>query len=372
MTLPAGPFSVAFSPDARTAYVACDVSEVLVVIDVATRTVQDVVPVGDAATGVATSPDGLTAYVATFSGVVPVDLATSIAGAPIGGGPFVDIAVTPNGQTAVATNFADDLVAFIDLGTATVTTIVAVGLGPFTLALSPDGAVAVTADAFGDTVTVIDMPTRTVVTTVFVGAFPEGVSFMPDGRSFYVLNSDDSTASLIDVATLTVVDTIGLGADAVRAWWRLHHAEHHRTGRRTIGHRERRGARHTPFRSFVPFHGGMLRLTGLRTTRSLSLLIGGGTIDTNGFAATVEGGVIGNRHAHEVRRRTRSGSANSHGGRCSAPAALTLLGPHAAPLSCGAACGWGVGDGDDVITRAGPRCLPGAGAGSVILHADRK
>ncbi len=47
------------------------------------------------------------------------------------------------------------------------------------------------------------------------------------------------------------------------------------------------------FRSFVPFHGGMLRLTGdVTTSRDLSLLIGGGTIDTNGFSAIIEGHVI--------------------------------------------------------------------------------
>ena len=47
------------------------------------------------------------------------------------------------------------------------------------------------------------------------------------------------------------------------------------------------------FRSFVPFHDGTLRLTGdWTTTRHLSMLAGGGTIDTNGFNATVNGNVI--------------------------------------------------------------------------------
>jgi autotransporter-associated beta strand protein len=47
------------------------------------------------------------------------------------------------------------------------------------------------------------------------------------------------------------------------------------------------------FGQFVDFNGGTLRLTGnLTTSRTISLLLLGGTVDTNGFSATVSGNII--------------------------------------------------------------------------------
>ena len=370
MVLPAGPFSVAFSADARTAFVACDVSEVLVVIDVATRTVQTVVPVGDGATGVALSPDGLTAYVATFSGVVPVDLATSTAGAPVGSGPFADIAVAPNGMVAVATNFVDDVVAFIDLGTLTVGSTVPVGAGPFTMALSPDGRVAVTANTLDATASVIDMLTGTVVATVPVGAFPEGVSFTPDGQSVYVLNSDDDTASIIDVATRTVVDTIALGPAPVAFGGRfitpLLIAP---AGSPFVADSDDAGLVAAGFARFVPFIGGTMQLTaGLGTLSTFSLQAAGGTVDTGGFIGVLSGGLVG----PGTLTKTGAGGLGlngpiSHGGTVLTAGGLYVLGPHPSPFSITGGFLYATAAMGN-ITATGGTILPG-GSGTGIMQA---
>jgi hypothetical protein len=47
------------------------------------------------------------------------------------------------------------------------------------------------------------------------------------------------------------------------------------------------------FGQFVDFNGGTLKNTGdLVTSRTISLLAQGGTIDTNGFNATFSGNII--------------------------------------------------------------------------------
>jgi hypothetical protein len=47
------------------------------------------------------------------------------------------------------------------------------------------------------------------------------------------------------------------------------------------------------FGQFVDFNGGTLKTTGdLVTSRTISLLAQGGTIDTNGFNATFSGNII--------------------------------------------------------------------------------
>jgi YVTN family beta-propeller protein len=61
-----GPFGIAFTPNARWAYVTNDLSTDVSVINTRTSRVVDTIPVVDSPDGVAITPDGRRAYVSNF------------------------------------------------------------------------------------------------------------------------------------------------------------------------------------------------------------------------------------------------------------------------------------------------------------------
>ena len=294
---PLGPFSVAFSPDARTAYVVCEVAGVVAVIDVATRTLAGA-PIGpfNVPTAVAVSPDGLTGYVGTLSGVVPVNLVTRVPGAAIGTAAVNDLAVTPNGASVVATSFSDDAVKVISTATATEVATIVVGSFPFTMALSPDGAVALAANGGDDTVSVIDVASRAVVATIPVANEPEGVSFTPDGRFAYVLGKSANQASVIDLSTRTVAGTLPLAASPSAIGGVFITPPYIVPATPLVVDSDAALAA-AGFRNFVLFLGGTLQLGGnvttARTFVALPLASGVSRVDTAGFRAMLTGPITG-------------------------------------------------------------------------------
>jgi YVTN family beta-propeller protein len=64
----------------------------------------------------------------------------------------------------------------------------------------------------GHTVTVLDAHTATIQSIIDVGVFPEDITFAHGGRQALVTNSTSGTVSVIDTATRTVTQTIDLSA----------------------------------------------------------------------------------------------------------------------------------------------------------------
>ncbi len=131
-----------------------------------------------------------------------------------------------------------------------------------------------------------------------VGAGPQNVAFTPDGKFAYVTNTCDGacpgTVSVIDTATQSVVGSpilvglapvsfgIFIGPNIIVA----------PGGPLSIANDAALSA--LGFGQFVDFNGGTLRTTGsLVTSRTISLLAQGGTIDTNGFDSLLSGTIIG-------------------------------------------------------------------------------
>jgi YVTN family beta-propeller protein len=120
-----------------------------------------------------------------------------------------------------------------------------------------------------------------VVGLVTVGNKPLGIDVTPDGKYVYVTNSNDGTVSVINTATNT-------NCFRVLRW-----AEHHRGAGRPLSVANDAALTPLGFGQFVDFNGGTLKTTGdLVTSRTISLLAQGGTIDTNGFNATFSGNII--------------------------------------------------------------------------------
>jgi len=106
------------------------------VIDTATNTVIDTIPVGNGPWGVAVHPTGTHAYVTNFwegtVSVIDTTINTVIATVPVGANPY-GVAVTPSGTRVYVANHSSDHVSVIDTATNTVIDTVPVGDGPVSI-----------------------------------------------------------------------------------------------------------------------------------------------------------------------------------------------------------------------------------------------
>ena len=191
--------AIAITPDGRTAYVAHD--DGVTPIDLATGRAGTLIPVnlGNNAKAIAITPDGKTAYAGNFVAdtITPIDLATGRVGTPIQTGALA-IAITPDGRTAYAA--AGDLTP-IDLATGTAGTPIQAGNGVWAVAITPDGKTAYVADFGNGSVTPVDLATGTAGTPIHVGGSPDAIAITPDGKTAYVGNWAGHTVTPIDLAT---------------------------------------------------------------------------------------------------------------------------------------------------------------------------
>jgi hypothetical protein len=157
---------------------------------------------------------------------------------------------------------------------------------------------------------VIDMQNHTVAATIEMTnrvhphSSPGSVAITPDGRCAYVIEPASHTISVIDVATQRATGkpmpmsgqplVLGgfIGPNVIVPG---------DSSTSSLAIARDRDLTRLGFARFVPFSGGILRLKGRwSTARTIALLdrdpasrLGGGTIDTNGYSASVAGEVVG-------------------------------------------------------------------------------
>jgi YVTN family beta-propeller protein len=203
------------------AYVANFFSNSVSVIDTATNTVVDTVPVGSNPFALDVTPDGAFVYVGNFvaGNVSVIDTTTNsvvatvnVAGHPNG------VAVTPNGALVYVAGYTSDSVSVIDTATNTVVATVPVGVLPFGISISTDSAFAYVANGTSSSVSVIDIATNTVVATVPGLGHGTSLAVTPDGAFVYVTHhyvsspvNPDPSVKVIDTSTYTVVDSVAVG-----------------------------------------------------------------------------------------------------------------------------------------------------------------
>ena len=291
------PTGLTLAPDGRRLYVANFGSNTLSVIDVATHTVVGTAPAGSGPNAVVVTPNGSKAYIvnAAVNSVVAIDLTTLtiVATILVGSNPIA-LAVAPDGLTLYVANEVGNSLTTIDTATDTVFGApITTGTNPSSIAITPDGLTAYVASQTTSEVQAFDLVTRTLAATINLSTGPSGLAVTPDGRTVWVKSDTGNTIDTIDVATNTVsgpsipVDPSPIGG-----------------GSQFIGPNVIAGA--TPlviasdaeltagrFGSFVNFDNGTLQLAApWSTTRDVSFLPGGGTIDTNGFDATIGGHIV--------------------------------------------------------------------------------
>ena len=289
-------------------------------ISTATKTVVSSIANGNTPLGIAFTPNGQFVYAATPNGtggsVTAINTNTHTVTDTIilplgpGGVPNTprDVVVSPDGRYTYVSDNSANLVSVINTATNKVVLSIPVGPNPVGITITPNGQYVYVADNSDPNprlgfVSVISTATNTVIATIPVGPSPVGIDVTPNGKYVYVVNSTldygggthmnpPATISVISTATNKVVDTITVGG--------LPFAYGEFIGPNIIVPQGgplliANNAALTPlgFGQFVDFNGGTLKTTGnLVTSRTISLLADGGTIDTNGFSASFSGDII--------------------------------------------------------------------------------
>jgi YVTN family beta-propeller protein len=220
------PMNLAFRPDGREVWVACEAAGSVVVVDVATRARVAEIPVGGQATDVAFTPDGARAYVTARldDSVTEVDVAARkvLRRIPVADEPH-GIAVDPTGRTLFVVDTAQDTVSVVDLATGKETKRLPASRYAWSAALSPDGKRLLVTNALSrfvpfrtaslSEVTVLDVPGQRVEDRWVV---PEanlllGVAWHPSGE--FALITLNRTKNLVPMTRIVQGWTItnGLG-----------------------------------------------------------------------------------------------------------------------------------------------------------------
>ena len=208
------PLQVQSTPDGTTEVVTC-YDNAIAFIDTATDKVTTIQTPLYYPNGIDISPDGSTAYIASYidnpSVIFSVNLATrqlnpqtvTVSAYP------KNIFLTPDGaQLWVIFYQATSLYVLDTLSMTVAGTISLPGSAQDGMAFSPDGTRAYVAIA-GGSVSVIDTATLTQVASIPIGDQPSGVVVSKDGSRVYVdsISSNNPMFSVIDVATNKVIAT---------------------------------------------------------------------------------------------------------------------------------------------------------------------
>jgi DNA-binding beta-propeller fold protein YncE len=216
---PASASARADSLIAPTAYVTNSQRSTVSVIQ-GTTLIATIGHIGRGPTGIAITPNNLTAYVVDYGflghpshTVTPIDLTHRTVGQPIvvGTGPLA-IAITPDGTKAVVTLQGvaarpGHQIVIIDLASATLTARVNVGTNPESLAIAPDGNTAYVANFSSASVTPINLmssPPAAEAPIALPGTSPRAIAIAPDGQTAYVLDAEAATIIPIALANRTV------------------------------------------------------------------------------------------------------------------------------------------------------------------------
>jgi YVTN family beta-propeller protein len=213
------PQFIAFSPDARRAYVSVWNDERTIaavsVLDTTTNSVVETIPVQTRPFLSAVSPDGKWIYVPNHdtNNVSVIDTATDelVTNFDVAPNPHW-VAFTPDGSKVYTANHDSNVVSAIDPSTNTVVATIPVPTSPHSIAVHPTRPILIVATYDADSASVIDTNTNAVIATIPVGKFPQHAAWSADGRFAYITNNEDNTVSVINAETFVVTATIPTGA----------------------------------------------------------------------------------------------------------------------------------------------------------------
>ncbi|UCC32604.1 MAG: beta-propeller fold lactonase family protein [Phycisphaerales bacterium] len=224
------PLNLALSPEGRELYVACEASDTVLIVDVATRTVVSEIETGGQPTDVTFSPDGLRAYVTNrlddSLSVISTRARRVLQTVAVGDEPH-GVITDREGKLIYVLNTPADSISVLDAKTLREIKRLAASRSPWSLANSPDGkqiAVTNTLSRFVpfrtqsmSEVTIIDTERAVVENRVVVpGAnLMQGVAWHPSGK--FALTTLNRTKNLVPMTRLLQGWTITNGMGVI---WR--------------------------------------------------------------------------------------------------------------------------------------------------------
>jgi DNA-binding beta-propeller fold protein YncE len=220
---------LALSPDGKTAYLSGANSNAVHLYAVSETGIAEAgsIPVttqGDGKrepfpSGLAVSADGGTLWVARVlaDDLLRIDLTTKgvTAVLPIGPRPYRPV-VSPDGRLVAVSRWGGASVAFVDAATAKVVASAATEDHPCDMLFSPDGKLLYVAQANRNRVAIVDVESARVVRQVSValgldgpgtasadllpdGSTPNALALSRDGKTLFVANADDDAVAVVDV-----------------------------------------------------------------------------------------------------------------------------------------------------------------------------
>ena len=164
------PLRLALSPDARELYVACEASNSVMVVDVASR--------------------------------------RKVAEIRVGGQP-TDVTFSPDGKCAYVSNRLDDTVTVLDVATRTAIASYEVGIEPHGLRTDPAGRLLFVLNTSAGNVSVIDIRSGKEIKRLAASDAPWSLSLSPDGRKMLATNTRSRLVDFREpsLSEITVIDT---------------------------------------------------------------------------------------------------------------------------------------------------------------------
>jgi YVTN family beta-propeller protein len=228
------PVEAAFTPDGEAVYVSnysmygpgyaegsdqCSpgdgtTSSFLYRISTESWEIDQVIPAGAVPKYVAVTPDGETVVASNWCTwdltIAATDTGEVLRTVDIGRYPR-GIAVTSDSSTAYVTVMGGTDLARVDLATGAVSWIRGVGAGPRHVVIAPDdSALYVTLNKEGAVVKV-DPTSGEVLGRVATGSQPRSADISTDGTALYVVNYDDSTVSKLRTSDMSVLEEVAAG-----------------------------------------------------------------------------------------------------------------------------------------------------------------
>lgn len=197
-------------------YVSNQTDGTIVVIDGATRTVEDTIILGEIPyyLSVNSSTDKL--YVSHFESdqvsVVDISTNTVLYSITVGTSPG-KIAINEGSNKVYITNYGSDTVSVVDGATDTVEDTVDVGDGPFGIGFNPVTGKIYVANVNADDMYVLDAMDNSVLTSFNVNYDPISVVVDSTSNKIYVTEFSSDSTSIIDGSTDSVEDTIYKGQE---------------------------------------------------------------------------------------------------------------------------------------------------------------
>ena len=188
------PAGSAFDPSGSSLYLALNRQNIIVKLDLASRSVAARADVGEAPFGVALSPAGDRLFVSNWGGPRPGKNQS------IGQSAGNSILVDARGIASAGS------VSVVDVKSFKTVAEIPAGLHPSGIAVSCDNRFVAVANANSDSVTLIDASSLSVAATINLPAFPAGFSgssptelaFSPDSAWLYVACAGNNTVALLE------------------------------------------------------------------------------------------------------------------------------------------------------------------------------